>query len=242
MNILPKKSWHVRNKDNIERVRRDEENARLEEEKRLQRAALAEQEARTKLLRDRVKESFQTQETVSQQTRQRESINLFDCSFSGNVATNKDYELDKKAEQEKKEKALGVLKYLGEGVTKDEQPWYTEKRRKDNKGESQKDVDNKQRMDPLMKMNSFLDQTKKNYSKRSERKKQEKMSKKSRSKKTIEELRAERVKREKEEQLRSEKFLREQKEGKPIEDDPYKDSYYSQFNPSLARKRKWNRH
>lgn len=53
MVILPKKSWNVWNKDNRERVKRDEANARAEEEENQRRAEMAEQDVRLQVLRRR---------------------------------------------------------------------------------------------------------------------------------------------------------------------------------------------
>lgn len=52
MNILPKKSWHVRSKENVARVRRDEAEAEAERRKREARALLAEQEASAMRMRE----------------------------------------------------------------------------------------------------------------------------------------------------------------------------------------------
>lgn len=55
LNILHHKSWHVYNRDNVERVKRDEALAALEAESRSQQSLAADSEARLTLLRDRAR-------------------------------------------------------------------------------------------------------------------------------------------------------------------------------------------
>ncbi len=136
MNILHHKSWHVRNKDNIQRVKRDEAKAADEEKERLKRQSLAESEARLDILRSRSATTSGRPEKDIQFV-QSEHINLFESAEQGvrpntffvvifnilvllnvfslqkNVnAANKEVEREKKEEKEKFEKKIGLLKYL----------------------------------------------------------------------------------------------------------------------------------
>ncbi|KAM4704323.1 leukocyte receptor cluster member 1 [Rhinophrynus dorsalis] len=258
MNILPKKSWHVRNKDNVARVRKDEAEAAEEERVRRKRAELAEQEARTDFLRKKARLSLPNSDTndgtaLVELPRDSGHINFFQDLEDGKGTNkgNKEYEEEKRKEKERQEKALGILTYLGQSAAEAQtsRPWYQEVPRR-----SQKEVDNaakdeklKGKLDPIHEMERYLQKKtgeKKKYKegKECKRDREKEMKKKeSRSNKpSIEQLRQERLKREAVERARAEALLSGKKDS-PVpehEMDDRKRCYNSQFNPQLARKPK----
>ncbi|XP_068217146.1 leukocyte receptor cluster member 1 [Palaemon carinicauda] len=176
MNILPKKRWHVRTKDNIARVRRDEAAAAEEEKERIRKLKLAEQEARTAYLRAKARSADGTEcEQIvqehpdnSKQPESSDSANIF--TAEGNInffkdvedgkqisGTNKEHEAEKKAEQEKYEKSIGYLTYLGQDSleAKGGKAWYelhSIGRISDSDGESRSEevgLKSKLRLDPI---------------------------------------------------------------------------------------------
>ncbi|XP_066031002.1 leukocyte receptor cluster member 1 [Chamaea fasciata] len=118
MNILPKKSWHVRNKDNVARVRRDEAAAEVERRKRDARALRAEQEVRTELLRKRARLGGRGRSPPS-------PGGLFPPAEE---APNREHEEEKRREQVRaaRGRALGLLTYLGQSAAEAQlrPPWY----------------------------------------------------------------------------------------------------------------------
>ncbi|XP_062890955.1 leukocyte receptor cluster member 1 [Mobula hypostoma] len=157
MNILPKKSWHVRSRDNVARVRRDEDRAAAEERESKWRAALADQEARTEFLRKRARLSLPddpTQEAVATH----QNLNLFSDLEGGKRETvgSKEYEAERRQEKERRERALGLLTYLGQSASESQTapPWYTRPPSLQDGAEA--DVRLKGRMDPLRGMKEGL--------------------------------------------------------------------------------------
>lgn len=113
MNILHHKSWHVRNKDNIKKVRRDEAKAAEEEKDRQKKIATAESEARINFLRS--KSSTDDSKIIKyDHFLNQDHVNLFDREEKGisNNEKNKELEEEKKKDQEAYEKKIGALKYL----------------------------------------------------------------------------------------------------------------------------------
>lgn len=258
MNILPKKRWHVRNQDNKERVRRDEENARLEQKKEEERIALAEQEARISLLRKqnaRIESPVQAKDSAPvPKDNKTYHLNLFATEEeSGGVVIkdNEEYIKEKKKEKEIYEQKIGLLTYVGQSAAeskqKTEKPWYlknTTNSKKEDSSDSEKEVSKKTRLDPMLLVEESLKQKKRKKDKKKKKKKSEKAPSSSKASKSIEDLRAERMKREKIERQKADQLLRQNK-GEGVSDtrpelDPRR--YSNQFNPDLARKRKFERH
>ncbi|XP_063382562.1 leukocyte receptor cluster member 1 homolog [Cydia fagiglandana] len=133
MNILPKKRWHVRTKENIARVRKDEaEAAEKEKEERL-RIENADREARLNILKHKSKQkllelgiSDQEPQPETSQPQQQEHINLFVDLEHAVKATNKDHDKEVKEKKEEYEKKIGYLTYLGQDTNEalKKKNWY----------------------------------------------------------------------------------------------------------------------
>ncbi|PNJ84520.1 LENG1 isoform 1 [Pongo abelii] len=254
MNILPKKSWHVRNKDNVARVRRDEAQAREEEKARERRVLLAQQEARTEFLRKKARHQNSLPELEAAEAGAPGSgpVDLFRELLEegkGVIRSNKEYEEEKRQEKERQEKALGILTYLGQSAAEaqTQPPWYQlPPRRGGPPPGPAPDEKIKSRLDPLREMQKHLGKKRRHSGDEGNCSRKEKEgSEKQRPKKppSLDQLRAERLQREAAERARAEALLarvqgRTLQEGQPEEDetDDRRRRYNSQFNPQLARR------
>ncbi|KAI9470955.1 MAG: hypothetical protein EXX96DRAFT_654009 [Benjaminiella poitrasii] len=263
MNILHHKSWHVYNKTNIERVRKDEAEAEAEAKKKQERALLAESEARLNLLRKRAEARLLDEgDTSIIQHQKVEHVNLFkDLADKSN---NEEHEDEKNEKDKKWERQITM--YLDKGTTKDGEPWYTKKDRKDEKyvdpytfksNKKQKREPVKLNDDPLHYISKTLKKreekkrrkeykSRHEHKSRHERDRKRKEVKKEAEKKsgslTIEELRARRLERERNEKARLQSIYmgHDSNEQDEVELDDRKRTYNSQFNREETLKAKQN--
>ncbi|KAJ8716071.1 hypothetical protein PYW08_013356 [Mythimna loreyi] len=131
MNILPKKRWHVRTKENIARVRKDEAEAAEKERQEKLRVEQADREARLNVLKYKSRQKLQEhgiKEPDPEPTEQAtvEHINLFENFEDAVRTTNKEHDKDVKEKKEEYEKKIGYLTYLGQDTNEalGKKNWY----------------------------------------------------------------------------------------------------------------------
>ncbi|RNA04990.1 leukocyte receptor cluster member 1 [Brachionus plicatilis] len=242
MNILHHKSWHVRNKDNIKRVRRDEAKAAEHEKEKQKKVAVAESEARINFLR--AKSSNDSQLITYDHFQNQNHVNLFEKEEKGLNITekNKEVEEEKKKEQEVYEKKIGALKYLvDDELDIKNQPWYKTVGIRNVKKEDDVEIDlkHKRYLDPLKSIEELTGETERKKLKKKHKKEKQKEKDKDKNRtKSIDELRAERIKREAEEKIKAQRLISGEitKPNEPkIEADDRKRKYNNQFNPDFSK-------
>ncbi|KAL0113242.1 hypothetical protein PUN28_012413 [Cardiocondyla obscurior] len=163
MNILPKKRWHVRTKENIARVRKDEAKAAEEEKIRQIRIQKAETEARVDLLRHRARVKYDGRGETENTSEKLEHVNFFADLEDGKIDYNKpnvEHEKEKKEEKEKYEKQIGYLTYLGQDTNEatGKKNWYEElpKRLTDTEKDVELEIKKKVLDDPMSDIKKYL--------------------------------------------------------------------------------------
>ncbi|KAG7200347.1 hypothetical protein KM043_017804 [Ampulex compressa] len=169
MNILPKKRWHVRTKENIARVRRDEAKAAEEEKIKQARAEKAETEARINFLRDQARSKYDGRKEISKDEASASTayvghVNFFEDLEKGKIDYNKpneEHEKEKKEEKEKYEKQIGYLTYLGQDTNEatGKKNWYEElpQRLTNVEKDTEKELKKKALNDPIKDIKKYLD-------------------------------------------------------------------------------------
>ncbi|KAJ3077937.1 hypothetical protein HDU99_000882 [Rhizoclosmatium hyalinum] len=248
--ILKHKSWHVYNEKNRERVRKDEEKAKQEDDEKKGRAVKADQEYRLGVLRSRAgSDKKRSREDSESKEPEFESagrpgvhLNLFGDLESGKAlhrdGSNAEHEQEKAKEKAKFEKQFTM--YLGQEVGKDGAPtipWYAKESSEDKVGV--KKLKTELLEDPAAKFIS-ADRSERPHKEGKEVKKDKKKDKSKKhnhtkheaKSKSMEELRKERMEREAHERKRAEELL------KPAPDSMERSrGYNSAFNPELSRRR-----
>lgn len=168
MNILPKKRWHVRTKENIARVRRDEAKAAEEEKLKQERVQKAETEARINLLREKARSKYDGRTEVLKSEADVSSskwdhVNFFAELEQGKLDYNKpntEHEKEKKEEKEKYEKQIGYLSYLGQDTNEatGKKSWYEElpERLRDKEKDVEVQAKKKILNDPIQDIKKYL--------------------------------------------------------------------------------------
>lgn len=164
MNILPKKRWHVRTKENIARVRRDEAKAAEEEKIKQERIQKAETEARVNLLRDQARSKYDGRDGDRSTSTKLEHVNFFAELEDGKIDYNRpnvEHEREKKEDKEKYEKQIGYLTYLGQDTNEatGKKNWYEELPKRLTDTEKDVEVQTKKKVlyDPMVDIKRYLD-------------------------------------------------------------------------------------